>query len=163
MHESKMILQGLVSVIGEINRNLIWKNLYRMFGCSRKTLKQYLWMLAETSDGSRLFDRGHGDYMETLMIEGTLPVQTLFSFSVSMEPADSINLTLEIRDNIFKYADSEDSSGINPAAITAASFADVLYRELYFPALRLLARDGSTDLIKAFIARSIDEQFVPLA
>ena len=161
MHESMMILQGLVSVIGEINRNLIWKNLYRMFGCSIKTLKQYMWMLAEKSDGSRLFDRGHEDYLETILIEGALPVQTSFSFSLSMEPADSMNLSLEIRDNIFRYTETENLSGSNPAAITAVTFAEVLYKELYFPALKLLAGDANTELIKVFIAKSIDEQYIP--
>lgn len=31
MQESMMILQGLAGVIGEINRNLIWNPLYRLF------------------------------------------------------------------------------------------------------------------------------------
>lgn len=163
MHESMMILQGLVSVIGEINRNLIWKNLYRLFGCSIKTLKQYMWMLAEKSDGSRLFDRGHGDYLETFMIEGALPVQTSYSFSLTMEPADSMNLSIEIRDNIFRYTETENLSGLNPSVIIAVTFAEVLYKELYFPALKLLAGDGNTESIKAFIAKSIEEQLIPLA
>ena len=163
MHESMMILQGLVSVIGEVNRNLIWNNLYRLFGFSVKTLKQYMWMLVEKSNGSRLFDRGHGDYLEAFMIEGALPVQAPFSFSLLMEPADSMNLSLEIRDNIFRYIEKENLSGLDPSTITAVTFAEVLYKELYFPALKLLAGDGNTELIKAFISKSIDERFVPLA
>ena len=163
MRESMMILHGLAGVIGEINRNLIWNSLYRLFGCNIKTMKRYMWMLAETSDGARLFDRGHGEYLNTLMIEGLLPVQTPYSFSVSMEPVDSMNLSLTVRDNIFKYAESDDIDGLNPASATAAAFAEVLYRELYFPALKLLAGDGNTTRIRTFIDKSIDKQFVPLA
>ena len=163
MHESMMVLQGLVSVIDEIDRKIIWNNLYHLFGCNKNTLKRYLWMLAENSEGARLFDRGHGDCREIFMMEEVLPVQTSLSFSVSTEPADSRMLSVEIRDNIFRYADSGNNCGINPTAITAAAFAEVLYRELYFPALKLLAGDRSTELIKSFIDRSLDERFVHTA
>lgn len=101
MRESMMILHGLVGVIGEINRNLIWNFLYRLFRCNIKTMKRYMWMLAETSDGARLFDRGHGEYLNTLMIEGSLLMQTPYSFSVSMEPVDSMNLSPTVHDNIW--------------------------------------------------------------
>lgn len=100
MQESMMILQGLAGVIGEINRNLIWNPLYRLFGCNIKTMKRYMWMLADTSDGSRLFDRAHGEYLDTFMIEGSFPIQTPFSFSVTTEPADSMNLSLTVHDNV---------------------------------------------------------------
>ena len=163
MDESMMILQGLVGVIDEINRDYLWDSLYRLFGCSITTMKRYIGMLAESSDADRLFSRGHGDYPETFKIEGLLPIQTSLFFSVSIEPIDSRILSLEIRDNIFKYAESEINSEINPVTLTAAAFAEILYRELYFPALKLLAGAEDTDLIEAFIDKSIDERFIPMA
>ena len=163
MQESMMILQGLAGVIGEINRNLIWNPLYRLFGCNIKSMKRYMWMLADTSDGSRLFDRAHGEYLDTFMIEGSFPIQPPFSFSVTTEPADSMNLSLTVHDNVFKYAKSENRGELDPASVTAASFAEVLYRELYFPALKLLAGEENTPAIRAFIGKSIEERFLPLA
>ena len=163
MQESLMILQGLAGVIDEINRDFLWDNLYRLFGCSVTIMKRYMGMLVENSDADRIFTRGHGDYLETFKVEGILPIQTSLSFSVSMEPIDSRLLSLEIRDNIFKYAESEINSDINPVTLTAAAFAEILYRELYFPALKLLTGAEDTDLIEAFIDKSIDERFVPMA
>ena len=163
MQESMMILQCLAGVIGEINRNLIWNPIYRLFGCNIKTMKRYMWMLADNSDGSRLFERAQRDYLDTFMIEGSFPLQTLFSFSVITEPVDCMNLSLTVHDNVFKYAESENTGELDPASVTAASFAEVLYRELYFPALKLLAGEENTPAIRAFIGKSIEERFLPLA
>ena len=47
MSGSVGILQGLISVIGEMNRAYLFDTLYQMFNCSLKTLKTYLFMLVE--------------------------------------------------------------------------------------------------------------------
>ena len=86
MHSSMMILQKLISVIGEINRSSFFKVLYPLFGCSVKTLKKYLYGVADTCSGDHLFERGHGQFYDELIVEGSLPVQTLFSYSVEIDP-----------------------------------------------------------------------------
>ena len=162
MHESMLILQGLISVIGEINRSSFFKVLYPMFGCNVRTLKNYLYGIADNCSGDHLFDRGHGRFYEELVVEGSLPLRTALSYSVEIDPADSVNLALTIRDNLFKHIQTSGSSGFtDPAAVTAAAFAETIYGELYFPALKLLTGDETNEKIKSFIGNLIDELYVP--
>ncbi len=162
MSDSMHILQGLISVIGEINRSCIMKVLYQMFGYSEKTLKKYLYSIAENSEGDHLFARGHGQFYEECQVEGSLPIQTNFSFSVTMDPINSTNLEITIKDGIFKNVKADKfSAGTDPAAITAAAFADTLYNELYFPAIKLLTGDETGKSAKSFIGKTVDELFVP--
>ncbi len=162
MHDSMQILQGLISVIGEINRSSFFKVLYPLFSCSVKTLKNYLYGIADNCSGEHLFDRGHGRFYDELVVEGSLPVQTDLSYSVEIDPINSVNLELAIHDNLFKHISADNSSGsADPAAITAAAFAETLYGELYFPALKLLTGDKTNEKIRAFISGTIDAQFVP--
>ena len=162
MHESMLILQGLISVIGEINRRSFFKVLYPMFGCSVKTLKNYLYGIADNCSGDHLFDRGHGRFYDELVVEGSLPVQTVFSYSVEIDPENSVNLELTICDNLFKHIKNPNSATyIDPAAVTAAAFAETIYGELYFPALKLLTGDDTNEKIKSFVGNLIDEQYVP--
>ena len=160
--ESVHLLQGLISVIGEINRSYILKALYQLFGYNVKTLKKYLYSIAENCEGDHLFARGHGRFYEECKVEGSLPVQTDYSFSVSMEPVSGINLEIAVKDGIFKYVNADKAAaGTDPVAITAAAFADTLYNELYFPALRLLTGDETGKTVRSFISSTVDELFVP--
>lgn len=162
IHESMTILRGLISVIGEINRSSFFKALYPLFGCSVKTLKNYLYGIAENCSGDHLFDRGHGHFYEELIVEGSLPVQTAFSYSVEIDPADSVNLELTIRDNLFKHINNSNSAGYtDPAAVTAAAFAETIYGELYFPSLKLFTGDVTNEKIKTFVGNQVDGMFVP--
>ena len=43
----------------------------------------------------------------------------------------------------------------------AAAFAEALYGELYFPALKLLTGDETNEKIRTFIGSTIDAQFIP--
>ena len=162
MHDSLIILQGLISVIGEINRNSFFKVLYPMFGCSVKTLKNYLYGIAENCSGDHLFERGHGQFYDELIIEGSLPIQTTFSYSVEIDPNNSVHLEMTIYDNLFKHIRTADSSDFaDPASLTAAAFAETIYGELYFPALKLLTGDETNEKIKSFVGNLIDELYVP--
>ncbi len=163
MHDSMLILQGLISVIGEINRTSFFKVLSPMFGCSVKTLKNYLYGIADNCSGDHLFDRGHGRFYEELLVEGSLPVRTSFSYSVEADPVNSVNLELTIRDNLFKHIKATGPSELSdPAAITAAAFAETLFGELYFPALKLLTGNDTNERIRSFVGNLIDELFVPI-
>lgn len=162
MHDSMLILQGLISVIGEINRDTFLKVLYPMLGCSVKTLKKYLFSISENCTGDHLFARGSGQFYDECKVEGSLPLQTGYSYSVCMDPVNSANLELSIKDDVFRHIKSSSApSRTDPAAITASSFADTLYSELYFPAIKLLTCDETGKAAKAFIDTTVDELFVP--
>jgi len=164
IQDSMVILQGLISVIGEVNRTYFFDVLYRAFGCSSEALKNHLSGIAENTSGDYIFDRGHERFFEELVVEGSLPVKTELSFSVFMDPHGNGNLGLTIRYGVFKHIQKENSfSRRHPAVITAAAFADTLYGELYFPAIKLLTGDETEKTAKAFIKRTIDEQFTPIA
>ena len=161
MHESMLILQGLISLIGEVSRSRFYKVLYPLFGCSVKTLKQYLCGMAEQSSGEHLFDRGHGKFYDELIVEGSVQVQLPFSYEVVLDPEDSVDLGFTERDSLFKNIKTELQPGsADPAVITAAAFAEALYGELYFSALKLLTGDETNEKIRAFIGSTIDAQFV---
>ena len=162
MNDSMHILQELIIVIGEINRSYILKVLYQMFGYSVKTLKQYLYSILENCKSDHLFARGHGQFYEECKVEGSLTVQTGFSFSVTLDPGNSTNLEISIKDGIFKDVKADKfSARTDPAAITAAAFADTLYNELYFPAIKLLTGDDTGKAAKSFISSIVDDLFVP--
>ena len=162
MHESMLILQGLISLIGEVSRSRFYKVLYPLFGCNVKTLKQYLCGMAEQSSGEHLFDRGHGKFYDELIVEGSVQVQLPFSYEVVLDPEDSVDLGFTERDSLFKNIKTELQPGsADPAVITAAAFAEALYGELYFPALKLLTGDETNAKIRTFIGGTIDAQFVP--
>ena len=162
MHESMLILQGLVSLIGEISRSRFYKVLYPLFGCSVNTLKQYLGGVAEQSSGSHLFDRGHGRFYDELIVEGSVQVQMPFTYEVVLDPEESVNMEFTEHDRLFINIITELHTGsADPAVITAAAFAEALYGELYFPALKLLTGDETNEKINAFIGSTIDAQFVP--
>ena len=162
MNDSMIILQGLISVIGEISRDTILKVLYPMLGCSVRTLKKYLFTIAENCSGDHLFARGNGQFYDECKVEGPLPMQAGFSYSVSIDPVKSTNLELTIKDEVFRHVKSPYSqSRTDPAAITAAAFADTLYGELYFPAIKLLTGDETGKAAQAFISSTVDELFVP--
>lgn len=162
MHESMLILQKLISVIGEISRRSFFKVLYPLFGCSVKTLKNYLYGIAENCCGEHLFDRGHERFYDELVVEGSLRVQTELSYSVEIGPADSVNLEMTVHDNLFKHIRNTNALDYtDPAAVTGATFADTIYGELYFPALKLLTGDETNQKIKTFIWNLIDELYVP--
>ncbi len=163
VNESMSILQGLISVIGEVNRSYFYDVLYQIFGYSPKALKNYLLKIADNTTGDHLFERGHGHFYEEVMVEGSLPVQTEMAFSVSMDPVGDAHLELTIHDGVFKHTKKVGTDSSNPAVITAAAFADTLYGELYFPAIKLLTGDEAGETTKSFIRRTIDEQFVPMA
>ena len=152
MHDSMLILQGLISVIGELNRSSFFKVLYPLFGCSVKTLKNYLYGIAENCSGDHLFERGHGQFYDELVVEGSLPIQTVFSYSVEIDPINSVNLELTIYDNLFKHIKTTGSAGFadfkilcdfgkrihsglstdsdNPPCIGVGHQNDVLFRSL---------------------------------
>ena len=155
------ILQGLISVIGEINRAYLFDTLYRMFGCSLKTLKNYLFALAENSGEDRLFARGNELYHEELVVDGALPYSTDYFFEAELDPENSINLELDVKDGIFGLTKPGSSRADSPAMVTAAAFADTLLGELYFPALKLMTGDRDGSKAKAFIAKTLDAHFVP--
>lgn len=162
MHESMLILQKLISVIGEISRSSFFKVLYPLFGCSVKTLKNYLYGIADNCSGDHLFDRGHRQFYDELVLEGSLRVQTELSYSVEIGPADSVNLEMTVHDNLFKNIKNTNVLDYtDPVAVTAAAFAEAIYGELYFPALKLLTRDETNQKIKIFIRNLIDELYVP--
>ena len=162
MHESMLILQKLISVIGEISRSSFFKVLYPLFGCSVKTLKNYLYGIADNCSGDHLFDRGHRQFYDELVVEGSLRVQTELSYSVEIGPADSVNLEMTVHDNLFKHIKNTNVLDYtDPVAVTATAFAEVIYGELYFPALKLLTRDETNQKIKIFIRNLIDELYVP--
>lgn len=162
MHESMLILQGLISLIGEISRSRYFKVLYPLFGCSVKTLKQYLCGIAEQSSGDHLFDRGHGRFYDELIVEGSVQVQLPFSYEVVLDPEESANMEFTEHDRLFINIKTELQAGsADPAVITAAAFAEALYGELYFPALKLLTGDETNEKIRAFISSTIDAQFIP--
>ena len=162
MHESMLILQKLISVIGEISRSSFFKVLYPLFGCSVKTLKNYLYGIADNCSGDHLFDRGHRQFYDELVVEGSLRVQTELSYSVEIGPADSVNLEMTVHDNLFKHIKNTNVLDYtDPVAVTAAAFAEVIYGELYFPALKQLTRDETNQKIKIFIRNLIDELYVP--
>ena len=162
MHESMLILQGLISLIGEINRSSFFKVLYPLFGCSVKTLKQYLCGKADQSSADLLFDRGHGNYFEEIIVEGSVQVWMPFSYEVILDPEEYVNMGFTEHDRLFINIKTELQPGsADPAAITALAFADVLYSELYFPALKLLTGDETNEKIRTFISSTIDAQFVP--
>lgn len=159
VNESMSILQGLISVIGEVNRSYF----YRIFGCHPKAVKDYLWEIVENTTGDHLFERGHGHFYDDVMVEGSLPVQTELSFSVNMDPVGDGHLELTIRDGIFKHIKRDGVfSSSHPAAITAAAFADTVYGELYFPAIKLLTGDETGENCKSFIWKTIEDQFIPM-
>ena len=162
MHDSMLILQELISVIGELNQNSFFKVLYPLFGCSVKTMKQYLYGIADNCSEDHLFERGHGQFYDELVVEGSLSIQTAFSYSVEINPINSVNLDLIIYDNLFKHIKATGSSGFtDPAALTAAAFAETIYGELYFPALKLLTGVKTNEKIKSFVGNLIDELYVP--
>lgn len=162
MHESMLILQGLISLIGEINRSSFFKVLYPLFGCSVKTLKQYLYEKAERNSADHLFDRGHGNYFNEIIVEGSVQVRMPFSYEVVLDPEESVDMEFTEHDRLFINIKTELQPGsADPAVITALAFADVLYSELYFPALKLLTGDETNEKIRAFISSTIDAQFVP--
>ena len=162
MHESMLILQGLISLIGEISRSSFFKVLYPLFGCSVKTLKQYLCGIAEQSSADHLFDRGHGKFYDELIVEGSVQMQLPFSYEVVLDPEESVNMEFTEHDRLFINIKTELQAGsADPAVITAAAFAETLYGELYFPALKLLTGDETNEKIRAFIDSTIDAQFVP--
>lgn len=164
MSGSLGILQGLISVIGEINRGYIFDVLYPMFGCSLKTMKKYLNAVAEKSNGDHLFERGHELFYDELAVEGSLPFRTDYFFEASMDPVNSVNLELKVTDGIFNQIKAGDiRSADHSAVITVAAFADTLYGELYFPAIKLLTGDSDSSKTKAFIEKTLDEQFVLMA
>ena len=161
MHESMLILRGLISLIGEVSRSRFYKVLYPLFGCNVKTLKQYLCGMAEQSSGEHLFDRGHGKFYDELIVEGSVQVQLPFSYEVVLDPEESVDLGFTERDRLFKNIKTELQAGTaDPAVITAAAFAEALYGELYFSALKLLTGDETNEKIRAFIGSTIDAQFV---
>ncbi len=162
MHDSMLLLQEMISAIGEINRSSFFKVLYPLFGCSVKTLKNYLYGIADNCSGDHLFERGHGLFYDELVIEGSLPVQTVFSYTVTIDPVNEANLEMTIQDNLFKHIRKANSADYtDPAAITAAAFAETIYGELYFPALKLLTGDETNEKIKSFVGNLIEEQYVP--
>ena len=108
----------------------------------------------KTAAGNHLFERGHGQFYDELVVEGSLPVQTVYSYSIEIDPINSVNLELTIYDNLFKHIKTAGSSGFaDPAAITAVAFAETIYGELYFPALKLLTGDETNEKIKSFIVQ----------
>lgn len=162
MSGSVAILHGLISVIGEINRAYIFDTLYQMFSCSLKTLKKYMCTLAEKSRDDHLFARGHELYYDELIVEGSLPYRTEYFFEAELDPEESVNLELKIKDGIFNQIKTVKNLGAdNPAVVTAAAFADTLYGELYFPAIKLMTGDKDSSKTKAFIEKTLDEYFVP--
>ena len=162
MTESLEILRGLISIIGEINRGYFFNVLYSVFGYNVKTMRNYLYALAEKSDSDHLFARGHGDFFEELIVDGSVPFKAGYSFEISIDPGQSENLEVKIKDNLFtSLKDAENHNWDDPAVITAAAFADVLYGELYFPAIKLMTGDIDSGKTKAFIRKTLDEQFVP--
>ena len=56
---------------------------------------------------------------------------------------------------------TEQCNFADPASLTAAAFAETIYGELYFPALKLLTGDETNEKIKSFVGNLIDELYVP--
>ena len=121
-----------------------------------------LFGIADNCGEDHLFERGDGQFYDELVIEGSLPIQTAFSYSVEINPINSVNLDLIIYDNLFKHIKATGSPDFtDPAALTAAAFAETIYGELYFPALKLLTGDKTNEKIKSFVGNLIDELYVP--
>lgn len=163
-HGSISILQGLISVVGELNRDYFWDQLYQISGCSLRKLNYYLDGILDDSRAENLFDRGRGLYAEEIMIKGFLPVRTGYSFSVFLDTAGSGNLNMTIRDGLFRHIRAAAPGTASGALInTAAAFAENIFAELYFPALKLLTADPSGKAVRTFLDQTLSEQFVPMA